>query len=196
MRDQEQTAPVAGPQQAPAGLGAAMSGPQQGLNDIGGGEPASPEEQALYDKFVSMAMLHIYNDKVLPKIVDSLNDGDEPRRAIGQAAANVGYAVYTKAREAGQQIPGDIILNGGQEIVEALVEIWEKANGKDLPEGEADAAFYWAADTFRELVQSDGTLNKEAVEADMQTFKQMEADGSLQRMMQALQGQRQEQEGT
>lgn len=177
-----------------AGFGEAMQEQQQGPVtgpapvEAAGGEVASPEEQQLYEKFVSMALLHIYNEKTLPTIIERMKEGDNPRQSIGEVAAGIGFAVMKKAQAAGESIPGEIILHGGQEVVSALVEIYEKGSGEEMSEGDINGAYYVAADEFRELAEGEGMIDPEALAGDMQSFQAMEEDGSLAAMMQQLQG--------
>ena len=156
------------------------------------GNQASPQEQEIYNKFTSMALMHLYDPKSMKMITKAFKEADNPREEIGRIAASVGITVLRKAKEAGEDVPGDVILNGGQEIVSALVEIYEEVTGKTVSEEDANGAFYWAADQFREMAATGNLLDKQALSQDMDQINRMDQDGSLQKMLQALQ---QEQQG-
>lgn len=133
------------------------------------GEAASPEEQAAYEKFVSMALLHMHDDAVRPGLVEQMRKGD-PVRAIGQAAATLGMTLIQKARDAGEDIPVDVILHGGAEVVDALVEIAEAAGigGGEISEEDAERAYLEAADEFRDAM--GGEIDPAVMEEDARTL--------------------------
>ena len=141
--------------------------PAAGEAQMTGGEPASPEEQEAYDKFVSMALLHMHDEKVAPKLAERMRSGD-PVETIGRVGAALGMTLIEKAREAGEEIPGDVILHGGREIIDALVEMAEASGVGPLSEEDAEQAFYVAADEFRDMMQAGGQYDQETAQADAQ----------------------------
>ena len=180
--------PVATQPEVPSPLPATQPGAEQPA----AGNQANPQEQQIYDKFTAMALMHIYDPKSMEMITQQFAEAENPRQVIGQVAANVGMAVMQKAAQAGDQIPGDVILNAGQEIVSALVEIYEGVPGNEkVSEDDANGAFYWAADTFREMAAGSGMIDEQTLAADMDQIGRMEQDGTLEQMMAALQQERQ-----
>lgn len=163
----------------------------RGQAEMAQGEPASPEEQAIYDKFVSLALLHIHDGDTAPAIVEQMGRGD-PVEAIGNAAAQVAFAVMQKAEQAGEKVPPDVLLHGGKEVVEALVEVAETAGVADLDQEQTDMAFYQAADTFQDLMKSGGGVDPAAAEDDFVNLMQGPNGQDLQRVLGMLQQARQE----
>lgn len=98
-------------------------------------ETATPEEQALYDKVVISAMHIIHGRSSRDSILDMLKTG-EPAKAIGATAARVIELVQKGAGSAGQDIPEDVLINAGGEIIEQLTDL---AVGAGAVEAQSDA---------------------------------------------------------
>lgn len=171
---QDQTMPRGMPQPAPTPAGQAMGS---------GGTNATPEQQAAYNRFVGTALLHIYDEKVMPKIVGQI--GEDVVNDIGRAAANVGFVVLKKAQQKGETVPPEVILHGGQEVVASIAELVAKAKGIEMDPQQVEQAYYVAADTFRQMMQGEGGTDPETAAQDIEALRQMEESGELEAMMQA-----------
>lgn len=173
MMPQGQMTPPAGP-----------DGPKPAAQALGQGQtPASPEQQAAYNRFVGMALLHVYDEKVMPKIIGQI--GDDVANDVGRAAANVGFVVLKKAQQGGETVPPEVILHGGQEVVASIAELVAKAKGIEMDPQQVEQAYYVAADTFRQMMQGEGGVDPETAAQDMEALRQMEESGELEAMMTA-----------
>lgn len=162
--------PPGPPPAAPAApmAGAMPAGAPQPAPNAPQGDQASPEEQELYNRFVARAMQHIYDERTFPGIVEDMKAMQDVPLDLGTLSATVAFAVMQKAKQAGQKIPGDVLLHGGAEIVQQMVEVYDRATNAKLPPEESEAVLYHAADKFRELAGSSGDIDAQEVAAAMQ----------------------------
>lgn len=165
---QQQPAPA-----APAPAGAAGPG-------MGGEEMASPEEQAIYDKFVAKAQILIYDDKQIKGILDMLAEGT-PQEGLGITAATIIKRVADAAEQAGQPIPGDILLHAGAEILEDLATLATKAGIHDFSKDQeaAEGAFYVALDEYRVMQQAAGKIDPAVYQKDLEALQAADQSGEL-----------------
>lgn len=181
-----QAAPAAAPVPAP-GVDPAMdpaAAPDDGA--------VTPEEQELYNNFVAQSQMLIYEPATTKGFVKLIKGNPDPITEIGKFAAMVAFRVMMAAKEAGQELDPEIVLQGGAEIVEALIEISDEAGGPPIEGEDVDAVFYAAADAYRELMEKGGMVDPAQAQADMQRFAEAEASGELAAMLgesQAAQGQ-------
>ena len=164
----------------PRGLGAPAAAPAAGLAAGPGaparmaeGETASPEEQALYNNFVSLALMHLHSEGMADRIAEQVRQGD-PVEQIGRIAASIGMTVMRKAEEQGQAIPPDILLHGGAEIVSQVGEVAQAA-GVQVGKQDLENALYVAADAVQSLMP--GLISPEDAQAGIGELGQMQAEG-------------------
>lgn len=169
----------------------AQPGPQMPAGGPAGAQEASPEEQALYNRVVAMAMMAIFDEKMIPQYLDMIQTEETPTKGIAEVSAQIAMRVYTFLQGQDMQVPGDVMLHAGMEIVENVVELVE-ASGQEVPEEEAERAFYFALDRFRSMAQEQGLYTEETAQQDLAQIKQMNDDGSLERMMQEVQSMQQQ----
>ena len=67
----------------------------------GGVEDASPEEQALYNRVVALALLALYDEKMMPKTLKFIEQSSDPVEAVSAVASQIGMRVAAKAKEDG-----------------------------------------------------------------------------------------------
>ncbi len=175
------------------GLAAAAGAPAPGMMTAPGmegpapvddsmGVAATPEEQALYDKVVATATQALYDESVMQDLVKAAKASGDPAGEVANVAAAVAMRVYSAASEAGTQIPGDVMLHAGKEIVEVAVEIVETA-GIPMEDEQVEEAYYRALDSFRSMAQSQGLYGDDAMAEDMAALQGMEADPAFQQAM-------------
>lgn len=166
-----------------AGGGAAMpAGNPQGAPapemEDGGGQPnVSPEEQAQYEAFVNAALTLISDDNTEAGLLKSLGGSKDPILSLASTAVNVVKRVEAAAAKKNQQIPGEIILHGGQEIVEALAAMAAAAGIHDYTPEEVEGAFYRAADMYREDKAAAGEIDEAAAKSDIEELKAADQAG-------------------
>lgn len=169
--------------QAPAPAAAApVTDPNQPPVEAGAEGGVTPEEQEVYNNFVAQSQMLIYDENTMRSFLKLVKGTKDPVAEMGKFAAQVAFRVMMAAKEAGQELDPEIILQGGAEIVEALVEVNDEGGGPDVKD--IDAVFYAAADAYREMMEKGGMIDPAQAQADMQRFAEAEASGELAAMVQ------------
>jgi hypothetical protein len=140
------------------------------------GVPATPEEQGLYDEFVTRAKSLIWDQKkeeARPEIVKSLQDGD-PVEALAQTAAAVFFKVDQAATKAGMQIPEDVKMAAGEEVFSDVAQVASVVTDVDFTSDPElyDKAFLMAVDEVAQMEGGAGMVDKEAAAAELQAIDQ------------------------
>lgn len=91
----------------------------------------SPDEQAAYDTVVKAALSMIYvEDGSFSAIVEKIKgeaDKNGLAYGIGHTAAMILRSITEGAKQQGREVPEDVLLPAGQEVVAELVEVAVKA---------------------------------------------------------------------
>jgi hypothetical protein len=151
------------------------------------GEPATPEEQALYDEVVSRAYLLMFDEKTRKpraSVVKMLQSG-EPKQALGETAANVFHRVEMEAAKAGQPIPDSVKEGAGADVFSKMAELASKVGETDfMADDDAfSGAFYIAVNTLQQLEKQSGMEDPEKTSADFDQLIQADQSGQLAAMM-------------
>jgi hypothetical protein len=163
-----------------AGGGGAMPAPAQGEEMPAEDQPnVSPEEQAQYEAFVTTALNLITDDKAEAALLKSLGGSKDPILSLASTALNVVKRVEAAAAAKGTEVPGEIILHGGEEIVSALAKMAEAAQIHAYTPKEIEGAFYRAADMYREEKQAAGQIDQKGAAEDIEELKRAEQAGQL-----------------
>jgi hypothetical protein len=142
----------------------------------------SPEEQAQYTQFVENAMAMMYDDKMMPTLIQQLKTGDKPAEALGNAVATIVMRLEDSAKDKGIDLSGDVMFHGATEILEQLVELAEAA-GVEVSEEDMESALYIGLDTYRSTRQQQGRLPTDEISQDMQELLQAEQEGTIDQML-------------
>lgn len=176
------------------GLGAAVGGETLSTGQVGripeaGYKPpragmenakkATPEQQQKYNEFVSFSMQALYDEKFMGNAIKLIKTARSPVEGIARVAASVASRVYISAKKNGYDLPGEVILHGGAEVLELVKEMAEASGVAALDEDQTESAFYLAADIFRSSLDGRGMIDKGAVMQDIQEFRRMEEAGEL-----------------
>lgn len=175
-------APGGAPPPGAAPAGAPDAGAPADMQD------ASPEEQEVYNRVVALGMLAIYNEKMMPRTVEFLKSAPDPVDAVAEVAAAIAGRVYAQAKEDGTDIPGDVLLPAGHEIVAETAALAHHAGVASLDEGQVDAAFYKAAEKFSQNARQMGIYGPEQEEQDRAELSRMVSSGELDGIMQQIAG--------
>lgn len=172
----------------PQGLAQSQPVPEQAGPEFGEMVQASPEEQAQYDKFVAKGLEFIFDERMLPQIVDQLGGGGDPKAGLGKTAAMVTARIATAAEKAGEQLSPEVVLQGGREIFENLADVSEAAGVMDYTKDPdaLEGAFFLAMDEFRLLMTQAGRIDQGAAQRDMDMLQSMDQDGKLEGIMRRL----------
>lgn len=148
--------------------------------------PASPEEQAVFEKFRKNYLRVVYGTGSKPgpkgeppliqEILAMLKDVPDPVFALGSAAETVVSQLSEGAEAAGEPIPGDVLMHSGVAVVEDLAELAERAGIHEYTEEEMGEALKVGMSMY---IQEHPNIDKAAFEADIAAMKQAEASGTL-----------------
>lgn len=171
-----------------AGFDAALGQPPTGAVSadpamMDQGETPTPEEQQQYETFVSMAILAIYDEKMMPETVKFLKESDDPIQAVASVASGIAMRVFANSQENGAEISGDVILHGGKEIVETVIDLAERVRVAEFTPEMMEKTFYAAADMFAKELSEAGIYTDEAKASDVQALTQMRDSGQIAKMI-------------
>lgn len=106
--------------------------PAPGMGSIGepdefGQRPATPQEQAVLEQVVRKAQKAMMANT--GNLIQQMSDPQRPLyQTVGEAALTILEGVAGVAKGADQELDQDTMLAAGEEIVESLMEIGDKAN--------------------------------------------------------------------
>ena len=143
----------------------------------------TPELQAEYNRFVTNGMRMLYNQKAMPQILESIRGDGNPVEGLANALVMLVMRLEDSAAQQGQQIDGDIMEQGGAELLEQMVDLAEKAGVHKFKEKEMESALYLAMDLYRTTRQQQGRLPEEQLAADMQELMRADQAGELEQMI-------------
>lgn len=189
----------------PQAMAQSQGAPQQAqmgsdMPESGEGEPASPEEQAIYDRFVRTVMGVIYPEgpeQVSPAIMQNLQGQfDEraqamfaeavppvqptPTDSMAQTAVLLTLAVESAIERAGQQIPDEVLFHAGTEVLEMLAELAEAAGIADLSDDELNAVTLRAMDLYR---VSSPRVDPQALTAEFEQIIAADRQGKIDQVL-------------
>ncbi len=147
------------------------------------GTSVSPEEQEQYNAFVTNGMQMIDNPEALPKFLESIKGAGSPVEGMANALAMLVMRLEDSAAESGQKISGDVMLHGGTELLEGLVELAEAAGVHEFDEKEMESALYLAMDIYRTSRTESGSLPDKELSRDWQELQRAERGGELEEML-------------
>lgn len=148
---------------------------------------ATPEEQAMFDQIVDNALKIIYTDQgeMSPQVKQSLS-GKDPIWALGDTTAIVTMGVEQSAKQAGQQIPDDVLLKAGEHILEILAEDAGKLKIHDYSDEEIGGATDRAMQTYLQMKGPQGGIDQNAAQQDFSMLQQANDAGQLDQMFPGL----------
>lgn len=158
---------------------------QQQGQDRGAEQSANvtAEEQSSYDRFVTNGMQMLYNPQALPQLLESVRGDGNPIQGLANALVTLVTRLEDSAEQAGDQVSGDVMLHGGTELLEQMVELAEEAGVHKFTDEEIESALYLAMDTYRTTRQQQGRLPEEQLAADMQQLVQADVAGELEQLL-------------
>lgn len=139
----------------------------------------SPEEQQQYERFVDNCYSVIYDQKTLPKILQSLDATNDPIMNLANTIVQVVHFVATSAKASQTEISGDVLIQGGAEVMGDLADLAGKVGIHDYSDDEIEGATYRAMDLYRELQKQDGSLDINAAKQDMKDIMTADQEGRL-----------------
>lgn len=149
-------------------------------------EEAGPEEQASYNRFVSMAVMGLSDKNMLDKTIATMSSAGEPTEGVAEVVSAIIIRIMSMAKEQGSELTGDVLMNGGKEVVEYGIELAEAASIAEFTPDMMDETFFRVLDIVTTALKSTGDLDEEAIASDLPIFQQMEANGGLDQMLAQL----------
>lgn len=161
---------------------------QAAPDGLGETQQATPEEQAVYDRFVARGYQLIYDKAMFPKVLELLQGGGDPVEGLARATAMIVSRVAEAAKQADARLSGDVLLHAGTEIFEDLATLATDEGIHDFV-GDADAlegAYFRALDIFRGMLQASGGIDQAAAKADFDRLVEMDKGGQLEQVFRGL----------
>lgn len=155
-----------------------------------GGENVSPEEQKLYDTFVSNCLLLIFRDKKqTAAVVKSLAASPQDFVAtLANVTAHIVVAAEMSAKKKGLDIPGDIVLAAGEDVLRELAQLASKAGIHTYDQREIEAAGLQAVDLYRQLGAQAGLVDENALKQQFGQMVQADKAGQLDQALPGITG--------
>ena len=164
---------------APGASTAVSRGPMPAGPAMPKGQPASAEEQQLYDQFVKNAISLMMGDGRGRKAVDAMNTMD-PQDGVARVVGPIVAKVAKAAQDGGTPLPFDVILHGTAEIVDNAMELAEAAGIHEFSkDGDAQGgAYVRALDAARVEMQNRGLIDQEQAKAMFAEVQQVDQAGA------------------
>lgn len=128
-------------------------------------EQASPEEQAQYEKLMENALSFIHGEQS-DQLVERLAQG-EPEEAIADVAVSLVIKLYESAEQAGQKLMDSVLMAGGEDIVNEVINLGVVAGVYDFEEAEGEAvqqeAWFIALDKFGRYINQTGQFDEQGL---------------------------------
>jgi hypothetical protein len=142
----------------------------------------APEEQEQYDKFVANALMFIHGEQS-DQLIEQLGQG-EPDQALANVVVGVIIMLQESAVKAGKPLGKAVLFNGGEEIINELINTGITA-GVIQPEDDEDAegiqqdAFLMAVDMYGAYALEAGLTDQEEAAEEMRAGQAGEYDDIL-----------------
>lgn len=165
--------PPAAPPQAPAepsmNPAAPPPAPAQGGTPpaamAAANRPATPQQQEDFNKFYGMATVALFDDQFWPGAVEMMRAAPDPVDAMARVAASIGTMIYMRAFQQGSIIEPIVVVEAGRKFMGDVAQLAMWA-GLDVTEGDAENAYYIAADMVRNSLDQAGMIDQQAMEEE------------------------------
>lgn len=189
-----------------AGIGAALRGEQQQApqqaapQGLGQAEPkapgierqqASPELQAVYNRFVGLCMAMLWSDRFMSQASKIIQEHPDETDAMAMIGAAVVQRVYMAADQQGEPVPPEVLLHGGLEVMNEVATFAQAAGVQGIEPDEIETAFFLAADKVRAALEQAGKINPDEMAEQFEELRAMVGDDVVSATEQKLSGARQ-----
>ena len=130
------------------------------------GQPASPEQQEQYNKFVLMGMSALLSEDFMPKAVQMLKSAPSKSDAMARIGSTIVGRMYDSAKQQGQPIDPTVMVHGGLEIMQQIGEMAQAAGLEDVTDEDIETAYYLAADQLNDVLGAQGAFDAELAAED------------------------------
>ena len=138
---------------------------------------ATEEEQMQHDLLATRARKMIFGP-AKEDILTMLGASEAPSKAMGEAGAMIMKSLWTAAKEGGMEIPSDVVIEAGTEVVDDLNELGKSAgvfkyDDKKSEDSELEQAMLWGVKYYGDGLVTGGEISPEM----MQEAQQLTAEG-------------------
>ena len=141
------------------------------------------EEQEQYNLFVTNGMKILHNMSSSKQLVEVIRGDGNPVQGLANALVLIVTKVEDSAKKGGQELTGDVLLHGGTELLEQIVEVAEAAGIHKFTEKQMESALYIAMDQYGQARQGQGALPDNQLRIDMQELQQADQQGNIEEMV-------------
>jgi hypothetical protein len=121
---------------------------------------------------------------------------------MASIGAGIAQRIYMEAKKNGHEIPPEILVHGGWEVMQEIAMVAEAAGEQGIEPDEIETAYYLAADKVRDALDQAGLIDPQMVQEQSEQIRQMAGDdlignvqqrvgGAQQKTMDAMMQQRQ-----
>lgn len=160
----------------------------------------SPEEQQAYDTFVENGMDLIYGQQgqngepdpaghdgkgARPDILNRLKEASDPIENLANTSVWLVTNLETSAAQAkapwtqDDDMRSDIVMHGGQALMEELADVSQAAGIHDYSDKEMQGSWYKALDLYRETATQSGQLNADSLKQQFGDIQKADQQGQL-----------------
>lgn len=164
--------------------------PAQGMGDAvqDDRQPASPEMQKQYNQFVAMSLLMLYDEKFMKTAEEIFKKGVNVTESMARVATGIAMQIVSGAKNQGQDVPPEILLNGGWELMNEVRTFAQAATEKEISDDDMETAFYLAADMLRAAMQGAGMVDQETMKGEYERISQKIGPDAFDALVQRLRG--------
>lgn len=153
-----------------------------------GGANVSPEEQKLYDQFGNNCLVLIFGDGKDPRadkqrtaaVIKSLSASTHDFvGTLANVTAHIVVAAEVSAKKSSLDIPGDIVMAAGEDVLRELAQLASKTGIHTYDQRELEAAGLQAVDLYRQLGAQAGIVDENALKAQFGQMVQADKAGQL-----------------
>lgn len=140
----------------------------------------APEEQQQYDIFVKNGMELLYREDgtVQPDVLKRLSTGKKYIDTLAQTLVWLVMMLETSAKSNNAPISDDVLMHGGRELLEQLIDIADAAGIHKFTQAEQQGAWYQALDMYREANSGEGDrIDNEAAKASFEQLNEADKEG-------------------
>lgn len=150
------------------------------------GVPATPEQQAQYNRFYAYSILMLYNEDFIPKVQELFQKSPNAVEAAARVGSAIATRIYMGASKNGATIPPEVMLHAGQEVMGEIAEMARVSGLADLSEEDVETAYYLAADMTRSALEKAGKIDGKNAQADLENIRSLVGDDKLNEIVQRM----------
>lgn len=121
----------------------------------------NPEVQETFDMFIINGMELIYDEKHAKSMLPRLGAGTDPTKAMAELLVDIITRVVSSAKQAGKEIPPEVVLHGGNFLFGELLKVLEAAGMAPMSEEQKTSVWQMASSIYIDRMVKSGEMTKE-----------------------------------